>query len=52
VCNGAKDDVTVRRHPIDCCPFVFGHNEKYLAAVINSSYELDVMYSGSMLKRM
>jgi len=52
VCDGAKDGIAVRSDLIDRCPFIFGRNEKYLAATTNSSYELDVMYSGSMLESM
>jgi hypothetical protein len=52
VCDGAKDDVGVRKDLIDCCLFVLSRNEKYLAATTNSLCKLDVMYSGSMLERM
>lgn len=50
VCDRAKDGVAVKSDLIDRCPFIFGRNEKYLAATTNSSYELDIVYSGSMLE--
>ena len=54
VCDGAKDGFGARKYLIDRGPFVFTHNEKYLATTTttNPSYELDLMCSGSMLERM